>query len=70
MEKQFWAKRGKLIVGPFSTRGEAMQAFDKAYPFKGPFYMRSAMANQVLTGYGTNGPSFDMQWSAQGQPSD
>lgn len=58
----YWAKRGKAIVGPFPTRSDALAAFYAAHPFKGPDYMARAKVNEVLTGYGTTGPSFDMRW--------
>lgn len=63
MEQQFWAKRGKdQITGPLPTREEALDAFREAYPHTGPQYMARAKQNQILTGYGLNGPWADMRW--------
>jgi hypothetical protein len=61
-QPQFWAKRGKTIVGPFPSRDEALAAFYAANPFKKPLYLATAKANEVLTGYGSTGPNFDMRW--------
>jgi hypothetical protein len=58
----YWAKRGKAIVGPFPTRSEALAAFYAAHPFNKPLYLAMNKANEVLTGYGTTGPNFDMRW--------
>lgn len=62
MQTQYWAKRGKKQVGPFATRDAALDAFRTAYPFTKALYLATAKANEILTGYGTFGPQFDMRW--------
>lgn len=59
---KYWAKRGKILVGPFSTRDEALAAFRERYPFDGPDYMARSKTKQILTGYGEDGPWFDLRW--------
>jgi hypothetical protein len=61
-DKQFWAKRGKAVIGPCATREQALQAFNSAHPVKGPAYLLTSRKNDVMTGYGTFGPHFDIQW--------
>jgi hypothetical protein len=58
----YWAKRGKKIVGPFPTIEQALAAFRSTYPHKGPDYARALAKNAILTGYGKFGPSSNMQW--------
>jgi hypothetical protein len=58
----YWAKRGKKQVGPFSSRCKALAAFYAANPFNKPLYLATAKANEVMTGYGAEGPFFDMRW--------
>jgi hypothetical protein len=64
MDIQYWAKRGKKLVGPFPTRNEALAAFREQYPFNKPLYLATAKANEIMSGYGAFGPHFDMQWHA------
>ena len=59
----FWACRGKNKVGPFLTREEAIEAFRKAFPFKGSDYAARATRNDITTGYGLGGPWFDVHWA-------
>jgi hypothetical protein len=62
MDKKYWAKRGRKIVGPCDSRDAALDAFRKAYPVKGPDWKVNAKKNDILTGYGEFGPHFDMRW--------
>lgn len=62
MDRKFWAKRGKQIVGPHATQDQALDAFRAAFPFNGPRYQASARKNQVMTGYGEFGPYSDLRW--------
>jgi hypothetical protein len=63
MEREYWAQRRRLKVGPFPSREAAIAAFITAHPFTGPDYMASAPRNKILHGYGTGGAWFDLQWS-------
>jgi hypothetical protein len=60
MERQYWAARGRKVSGPHPTREAAIEAHRAAYPFNGPAH---ASKGKIMTGYGTFGPSFDIQWS-------
>ena len=62
MATKYWAKRGKNIVGPFETQEAALEAFRAQFPFKKAAYMAKAKNEQIMTGYGEFGPSFNMQW--------
>ncbi len=59
---QFWAQRGKVKIGPYPTRLEALGAFRACYPFKGKDYEAKASRNQITTGFGDRGPWFSIQW--------
>ena len=67
MGHQFWAVNitCKQKVGPHPTREKALAAFREAYPFKGKSYMARAPRNLITTGYGIDGPSFNIQWHSQ-----
>ena len=60
MEKQFWAIRGKQKSGPHPSREAAADAFRAAYPV--PARKVGSKKTQIMTGYGTFGPSFDIRW--------
>lgn len=62
MKNTYFATRGRNIVGPFDSRQEALDAFRNAYPHKGADYLAKAKSAQILTGYGADGPYFDMRW--------
>jgi hypothetical protein len=55
MERQYWAKCGRKVSGPHASREEALKAFIEEHGAKQRW-------RSVLTGYGTFGPQFDMQW--------
>lgn len=58
-ERQWWARCGGLVQGPYNTREQAAAAL---------FRIKS-MTNikRVMTGYGTFGPDFDIQWLTREQ---
>lgn len=60
MEKKFWAKRGRQLVGPCPSREAALREFRERFPLS----PRKAIGrdSKILAGYGEFGPSFDMQW--------
>lgn len=60
MERQFWASRGKKQVGPYPTRDHAAAAFRRAFPT--PASQAGGRKTAIMTGYGTFGPSFDIEW--------
>ena len=52
MTRRYWAQRDNHIVGPHASREEAAAAFFAAHPDE----------PEVMTGYGTYGGHFDIQW--------
>jgi hypothetical protein len=56
MERTYWADckvgRKRERFGPFATREEAEKAARKA----------TTKPKSILTGYGSDGPWFDMRW--------
>lgn len=58
MQKQYWAQRGRQKSGPHESREAAVAAFRAAFPDK----KGKPHARQIMTGYGTFGPYFDIQW--------
>ena len=61
-ERQFWAQRGKSKVGPRASREEALAAFRKAFYFRGTDAAAQSKRWAIMTGYGSDGPWFDMRW--------
>lgn len=59
--REFWAKRGRKIVGPFPTREDALRAFAAAYPFKGKL---AGKADAIMSGFGMGGPYSDLRWTS------
>jgi hypothetical protein len=64
---EFWAKRTKRQVGPCATREEALRLFRETYPLTAAERRKrtglfSGGIGRILTGYGSDGPWFDMRW--------
>jgi hypothetical protein len=57
--RRYWAKvyGCSTLFGPFDTREEAFAAASKG------FLIPAKEVMTVMTGYGTFGPSFDIQWA-------
>lgn len=58
----FWAKRGKQLVGPFPTREDALREFRIKFPLYGKHPLGRKQTD-IMTGYGTFGPMFDIRWN-------
>lgn len=52
---KWWAKAGKKVSGPWASRAEALREFKVENP--------KVTRGEVLSGYGSDGPWFSMQWS-------
>jgi hypothetical protein len=63
MTRQYWASRGKVQMGPYASREDALAAFRAANPVKKP-----GRRTDITTGYGTFGPHFDVQWAPAQEP--
>jgi hypothetical protein len=61
MTRQYWASRGKVQMGPYASREDALAAFRAANPVKKPGRLPNR-GTDITTGYGTFGPHFDIQW--------
>lgn len=58
MEKRFWSKLGTQQHGPFPTMQEALDAMrDSLAPSR-----KAKPRERIMTGYGADGPWFDIQW--------
>jgi hypothetical protein len=55
----YWAVRGRQRSGPHPTRDAAVVAFCMQHVTREG---ASRAAASIMTGYGTFGPSFDIQW--------
>jgi hypothetical protein len=55
--RKYWAKRRNQISGPHPTQEAALAAFRAAYPAP------PTRKNEICTGYGSDGPWFDIRWS-------
>lgn len=53
-DRQWWAQYKGRKVGPAESRDAAALLYWETYP--------TTKAKEVMTGYGTFGPSFDIQW--------
>lgn len=60
-KRQYFAhtfRRSIAIVGPFDTREAAIEAAIAAHP----------QAKEVTSGYGIDGPAFDIRWTRNPSP--
>ncbi len=62
-ETRYWAKRGKRIAGPAPTRSGALALFRMQFSL-------ADRHTQIMTGYGSDGPWFDIQWADYSPPRD
>ena len=60
--QKFWAQKGIKKAGPCSSRADAIEEYRRIFPFKGKDWAASNFRNQIMTGYGEFGPSFDIRW--------
>ena len=59
MERQYWAQRGNMRIGPYPSREQAEIEGQSLFP------KRPSRTARVMIGYGTTGPSFDIRFIAR-----
>lgn len=60
MTRTYWAKRGRKISGPHSSREKALAAFRAAHPVTDN--QARCGGQKIMCGYGADGPWLDIQW--------
>lgn len=51
-----------MMIGPFETQEAAVAKFREVHPFKGAAWMAKMKKYSIMTGYGSDGPRFDIRW--------